>query len=80
MYPVDMIVLALKAGQGIPAIRKSAAVLARPGTKINPSMDAENKDMRPRALRGKAKADAVLATTQQAAPKRWLKRKTTVEE
>ena len=56
------------ASQGIPAIRKSAAVLARPGTPINPSMDAENKDMRPRALRGKANADAVLASTQQAAP------------
>ena len=39
------------AGQGIPAIRKTAAVLALPGTPINPPMDAENKDTTPRATR-----------------------------
>ena len=65
--------LGTPASLDIPAIREDVAVLALPGTPINPPMDAENKD-------SKAKADAVLATTQQAAPKRRLKRKTTVQE
>ena len=56
------------AGQGIPAIRESAASLALPGTQINPPMDAENKDTTTKELRGKANADAVLASTQQATP------------
>ena len=66
--PLTTASLNIPASLGIPASLKSEAVLARPGTPINPSMDAENKDMRPRVLRGKAKADPVLASTQQATP------------